>query len=377
MQTDDDFLGPADAAGGGGLLRVHQRLPTSGARTALPFALGGELFLAVPQLAVDLPDTPAHMNGGDSDVDAIVYRWEDGLFRERERVPVTGGEDVEPFEIDGVSYLATASVRTGRGPYEMNAPSIIYRREGGRWVEHQRVVTFAAKQWRHFAIDGRHFLALAQGVTLPHATPTVPRESRILEWRDGRFEEFQALTGGWGYNWAFFAIGAERFLGYADHTSPSLLYRWNGARFEPFQALAEHGGRAFAFFEQDGERWLAFAAIDGESTLHRWTGEAFEEHQSLGGPGGREFELIRADGELFLVRICFIEGTPAAPKTDLMSQIYRWRSGGFVLEQEFPTFGGTDASWFQRNDRHFLAVSDSLTPDVRFRQDMVIYELRM
>ena len=362
-----------DMADDAGLLSLHQRLPTSGARTALPFRLDGELYLAVPQLAVDSGEPVASMNGGDSDTDMIVYRWADGRFVEHERLPVPGGEDALVFAVGGDTLLATASVRSGGGPYDLNTRSRIFRRADGAWRPFQDFETFAAKQWHHFVIDGRRFLALAQGVTVPTAAPRVPRQSRIHEWRDGRFVEFQALDGQWGYNFADFAIGGERFLAYADHTSASLLYRWDGARFAEHQRLADHGGRAFQFFERDGDAWLAFAAIDGPSTLYRWDGARFVEQQSLGGPGGREFALIDTDRGLYLVRICFIEGTPHDPKTDLLSQIFRWEDGRFALAGQFPTFGGTDASAFTADGQLYLAVSNSLTAAIRFRQDAIIY----
>jgi hypothetical protein len=43
------------------------------------------------------------------------------------------------------------------------------------------------------------------------------------------------------------------------------------------------------------------------------------------------------------------------------------------LVEEFPTFGGTEASAFEQDGACFLAVSNSLSPDVRFRQDSVVY----
>ncbi len=356
-----------------GLLSVHQRLPTSGARTALPFRLDGILHLAVPQLAEDSGQPVANMNGGDSDTDMILYRWAEGGFAERERLAVPGGEDALVFAIGDETFLATASVRSGGGPYEYNAASRIFRRAGGVWQPFQDVETFAAKQWHHFSFDGRHFLALAQGVTVPTAAPRVQRESRIFEWRDGRFEPFQTLAGQWGYNFAFAEVGEDRFLAYADHTRPSLLYRWDGARFAEHRLLAEQGGRAFRFFEQDGATWLAFATIAGDSTLYRWEGANFVAHQTLGAPGGREFELIRTERALYLVRIRFIEGTPHDPKTDLISEIFRWEGGRFVVASRFPTFGGTDATAFEADGALYLAVSNSLTADIRFRQDTIIY----
>jgi hypothetical protein len=367
----------ASSIPGRGLLEVLQRLPTSGARAVVPFELDGSLYMAVPQLAEDVPGQAPHMNAGNSDIDAILYRWQDGRFQEAERVFMPGGEDAVFFRIGVERFLATASVRTGTGPYDLNASSRIYRRQDGAWVVFQEIPTFAAKHWHYFSFEGRHFLALAQGVTVPGAAARHPRQSCIFEWSGTRWVEFQVLEGLWGYNWDFFVLDGERYLAYADHTSASTLYRWNGERLVEFQKFAEQGGRAFLFFETDQGAWLAFANIAGESLLYRWDGGQFTTHQGLGGPGGREFELIRAESGLYLVRICFIEGTPAAPKTDLMSQIYRWEEGRFAVLHEFATFGGTAAAAFEVEGERFLAVSNSLTRDIRFREDTVIYRLAL
>lgn len=358
-------------------MTLHQRLPTSGARTALPYRLDGELYLIVPQLAEDVPGQPAYMNGGDSDVDAILYRWVNGAFVDHGRLPVPGGEDAELFSLDGQIFLATASVRTGAGPYDLNAISTVFRREGNRWEPFQTFPTFAAKQWHYFSFDGRHFLALAQGVTMPQAVPTVPRESCLYEWEGERFEPFQTLEGGWGYNFAFFEIAGSRFLAYADHTGPSLIYRWQNGQFVPCQTLAKRGGRAFQFFEAEERAWLAFATIDGPSTLFLWEGDRWVAHCEFGAPCGREFALVRSRDALHLFRIRFIEGAPADPVTALESEVHRWTGDGLAQVASFPTYGGTDAEPFTADGRTFLAVSSSLTPDVRFRQDMAIYRLAL
>lgn len=372
MQSDADFL-PADPK----LLSLHQRLATSGARAAHIFALEGAIHLAVPQLSEDIEGQTPHMNAGNSDIEAPIYRWSEGRFVETVRLPCPAGEDAQIFHMDGADYLAFANLRTGRGPYEANCNSLIYRREAGAWTLAHEVPTYGAKQWHYFGFDGRSFLALAQGLTVPHYKPQGHGRSAILEYKDGGWQEIQVLGGRWGYNWQYFELGGHRFLAYADHVSPSLVYRWDGAAFVPYQSFAEKSGRSFLHFTHEGEDWLAFAAIDGASALYRWNGELFVHHQPLGGPGGREFELIDSPHGLFLVRICFIEGTPAAPKTELVSQIFKWVDGKFELAETFPTFGGTDASFFRADGKDFLAVSDSLTPDVRFRQDMVIYELHL
>jgi EPTP domain len=377
VSHDAEISGHATSPAGPAILTLQQRLPTSGARAVAPFELDGSLYLAIPQLAEDVPGQTPQMNAGNSDIDMIVYRWQEGQFHEAERLAVPGGEDAVFFQIGADRFLATASVRTGDGPYDLNAASKIYRRQDGAWTLFQEIPTFAAKQWHYFSFDGRYFLALAQGVTVPGAEARHPRQSCIFEWDGIRFVEFQILEGRWGYNWEFFELDGERFLAYADHTSVSSVYRWNGQRFAEFQDFAEHGGRAFVYFEVDRNAWLAFANISSESLLYRWDGNRFAPHQSLGGPGGREFELIRTRSTLHLVRVCFIEGTPAAPKTDLMSQIFRWERGRFTQICEFPTFGGTDAAAFEVDGERFLAVSNSLTPGIRFREDTVIYRLAL
>ena len=70
------------AVDGRPLLREVQRLATSGARAVEVFEADG-LMLAVPQLALDVPGTPAHMNGGSSDTDLLLWRWSRRRLRAR------------------------------------------------------------------------------------------------------------------------------------------------------------------------------------------------------------------------------------------------------------------------------------------------------
>lgn len=357
------------------ILSIHQRLETSGARTALPFRRGNDIWLGVAQLAEDIEGTPPHMNGGNNDVDALLFRWNDGRFELQARIPAHGGEDIEVFQIGHAVFLALANLRSGSGPYEPNVASVIYRWRAGGWEVFQTIDTFAAKQWRHFTFDGRHFLALAQGLTLPHLTAVNPAQSCILEWDGAHFVPFQVLDGMWGYNFTHFTVDGAHYLAYADHTSESLVYRWDGRAFVRFQSLSDKGGRAFSHFRWDGTDYLAFARIDGESMLYRWNGGEFVPYQTLGGPAGREFCVFESGGDLYLVRICFIEGTPADPKSDLQSELYRWKGDRFVLAETFPTFGGTDAHVFEENGSKYLVVSNSLTADIRFRTDTIVYRL--
>jgi EPTP domain len=367
---------PHSHAPGDTVLIEHQRLATSGARGVLAFHAGGELRLAIPQLAADIPGTPARMNGGDSNVDMLLYRWSGGRFVDDGRLPVPGGEDALFFQIGDRDFLATASIRTGSGPYDLNTDSVLYRRVGDGWEAFQRFPTFAAKQWHYFVVGNRRFLALAQGVIIDEVVARHPRRSCIFEWDGIRFVDFQTVEGGWGYNWVDFELDGQNYLGYADHSSSSQLMIWNGKSFEPFQEFAPQGGRAFHRFQADGQDWLAFANLTAESILYRWQAGRFVPHQSLGGPGAREFAVAQTKQALFLIKINFIHGTPAAPKTDLFSAVYQWRQGRLEVVEEFPTSGATDAAVFAADGQLFLAVSNSLSRDIRFREDTVIYRVR-
>ena len=150
---------------------------------------------------------------------------------------------------------------------------------------------------------------------------------------------------------------------------------WNGASFAPFQEFAPRGGRALEFFRADGQAWLAFANLTGESFLYRWQGGRFVIHQSFGGPGAREFALVQTAQALYLVKVNFIHGTPAAPRADLISRLYRWHQGRLEVVEEFPTFGARMRRCSPPRPL-FVAVANSLSPDIRFREDTVVYRLK-
>jgi hypothetical protein len=357
------------------LLQLVQCLETSGARAVEAFVYAGTQYLAVAQFARDVPGRMAQMNGGNSDVDTPVYRWQDGRFVEHQRLSVAGGEDVEFFQISDRAFLATASLRTGADPYDLNAHSTLFEFVNGRFAAFQTFPTFAAKQWKHFKIGDRHFLALAQGVVIDGVSPVHPSQSCLFEWDGSRFAPFQKVASAWGYNWQFFEVGGHLLLGYADHIEPSRLLRWNGSAFEDFQYLDGRSGRALCFFETGDDCWLAFAKLHEESLLYRWVDNRFALQQSLSGPGGREFEWFDNAGTGYLVQVNFLHGSREAPQTALRSIVYGHANGTFAIVDTFPTLGGTDATAFKIDNQQYLAVSNSLTADVRFRVNSNIYRV--
>ena len=57
----------------------------------------------------------------------------------------------------------------------------------------------------------------------------------------------------------------------------------------------------------------------------------------------------------------------------MKSQLYRWRTGKLAVVEEFDTFGGTDVAVIIDDAGTLVAVSNSLTPDIHFSTDTVVY----
>ena len=350
-----------------------QRISTTGARAVESFRVGGRDLLAIPQLAIDVPGTPAGMNVGDSNTEMLLLERVGGAFSPFATLPAPGGEDAEFFTIGDRHFLAVACIRTGSGPYEYVTESFIYEWGLDGFERFQTVETFAAKQWKHWSIGDHHFLGLAQGLALPQFEGA-NRDSIIFEWDGERFVEFQMIASQWAYNWHPFEIDGRFFVAHADHVTDSVLYAWNGFRYVEWQTLLPHSGRAFAHFADD-DHYLVVAGLADPPAVLRWNGERFVDHAALAGRGARELRVVQIDDRLLLIRVNFILGTPAAPQTALTSQVYEWIKGTFVTVAEFATTGGTDVDVLTTDAGLEFAVSNALTADVRFAAETVVYSL--
>jgi hypothetical protein len=347
-----------------------QRIPTSGARAVEAFELDGRRLLAIPQLALDVPGTPAGMNAGDSNTDLLILQRQQGGYAPFARLPGPGGEDAEFFTIGSRSFLAVACIRTGSGPYEYVTESFIYEWNGVAFELFQTIPTFAAKQWKHWTIGNRHFLGLAQGLALPPFEGR-NRDSIVFEWDGAKFVQFQLIESQWAYNWHPFELDGQYFVAHADHVAESVLYRWNGSQYVAHQSLLEHSGRAFAHFGN----YLVAAGLRQPPSVLRWAGDRFVAVGNLEGLGARELRVVEKDGRVYLIRVNFILGTPADPQPSMISQLYEWQTDRFVVLAEFPTTGGTDVEVVGLDDGIEFVVSNSLSADVRFAAETVVYLL--
>ena len=347
-----------------------QRIPTSGARAVEAFTIDGTHYLAIPQLSYDQKSSPGGMNGGNSNTDVLLLKWDGTRYVEDSVLPGVGGEDAEFFTIDDRKFLAIASIRMGSGPYNFEVGSPIYEWKDGTFEPFQTVLGYAAKEWRHFTIDGVHYLGLAQNRPGPKSVSSV-----ILRWNGERFEEFQEIPSRGGYNLYAFEIDGTTYLAHADHSLPSKLYRWENGSFVEHQDLAEAGARAFLRLEDADGIYLAIASMHADSLLLKWDGAQFAPHQVLeGGTAGREFQLVEAGGSTFVVRPSFVRGPLTGPTTTLESPIYRFVDGRLELDDEFDTTGACDATLVHSEDGEpVVAVTNALSADVTFASETVLY----
>ena len=64
------------------------------------------------------------------------------------------------------------------------------------------------------------------------------------------------------------------------------------------------------------------------------------------------------------------------PRPRLDSIIYRWTNGTLVPVRAFQTTGGTDAAFLNESGHHYLAVSNSLNEELRFKSESRIYRFQ-
>ena len=350
-----------------------QRIPTSGARAVEAFRIDGRHLLAIPQLALDIPGTPAGMNGGDSNTEMLILERRDGAYasyRHRPRARRRGRR---------VLHHRRPSV-PGRclHPHRLRPLRLRHRvlglRVDGRSVRAVPVVPDVRRQAVE-ALDARR-------PPLPRAGPgTRPAPVRGLQpqlrdLRVGRRAVRRLPDHPFAVGLQLAPVRDRRphFVAHADHVTDSVLYRWNGARYVPHQSLLPSSGRAFAHFT-DGDHYLVVAGLAQPPAVLRWDGERFVTHARLEGLGAREVRVVEKDGRLFLIRVNFILGTPADPETvadlaGLRVARRRVRDRRRVPDHRRHRCRGAHAD----GDIEF-AVSNALSADVRFAAETVLYAL--
>jgi len=360
------------------LLSLHQNLKTSGAREITPFQINKERYLAVPQLAYDIMSLPANMNGGKAEADILIYKMSKGKFELHQSLPGFGNEGAEFFQIGNDSYLATCSVDAGpKPPFNLNTYQKVFKwsPEGKVFYPIQHFPAYGSKAWTHFKLGDHDYLALANGVVLPHIKGKNDTSSTLFRWDGKKFQKFQSFDTKWGYKFTQFNIGQKQFLGLTDHLQKSVIYEWKGSSFEKFQEFDETGGRVFYHFKIAEKNYLALANINHQSKIYLWENNKFTLTQTLEGLGGRNFLHFQQKGQDYLLKVIFITGPRTAPEPVQKSPIYLHKDGKFIKVDAIDTSGGVSASLYKHEGSQYIAVANSLTKDIRYRVDSKIYKV--
>ena len=240
--------------GGNGLFQEFQRIRTDGAWDWEYFSANGSHYLAV-----------ANFYSGNSmyyGIQAVVYRLGDsGSFEESQRLPTTGALSLEHFQMDGAHYLAVANFYNGSSH---NIDSAIYELgENGLFEDFQRIPTQGATCWEYFSADGSHYLAVAN--YMPNGT-TVGDSVVFRRGEDGLFQEFQRIPTKGAFDWEYFAVDGAHYLAVAntydgvDVDIDSVVYvRGDGGFFEDLQHIPTNSARDLEHFVVDGAHYLAIA----------------------------------------------------------------------------------------------------------------------
>jgi EPTP domain len=359
------------------ILSPYQYLNTSGARDIVPFTLEGQTYIAIPQLAKDIQDEKPSMNGGNADVDIVIFKWSTNQFQPFQRIPGHGNEGCDFFTIKKRAFLACASIDSGpKAPYNFHTYSKLYEWDGKRFYPVQQFFAYASKSFKQFTIGNTYFLGLANGVVPPNSKTKNDTSSTLYQWNGERFVPFQSFPSKWAYDWSFFTIDNQHFLTLTDNLQASKIYRWDGKQFSAFQSFNDSGGRSFTHFKLGNSDYLAYANIKNPSQVLKWDGKSFIPFQTLDGLGGRNFVFFKHENKHYLFLVKFITGSRQSPQSELSSPLYVWKNNQFEKIQSITTHGGVNAAIFTINKNSYLGIANSLSKESRFRVNSVIYRLR-
>ncbi|XP_065818607.1 thrombospondin-type laminin G domain and EAR repeat-containing protein isoform X1 [Labrus bergylta] len=207
------------------------------------------------------------------------------------------------------------------------------------------------------------FMAAANRDSLPG--------SRIYKWRDGLFQLYQNISTQEARAWKHFTIEDKIFLVVANSKEAepelSVIYRWNQRRrrFLRHQTLETHSALDWEAFQIHNDSFLVVAnhrrARDSNHNIHsviyRWSPNTklFEVNQTLSTSGAYDWEFFSVGPYHFLV----VANTFDGQTTTISSTVYVWLNGCFQTFQSIPTIGATDWETFQIDGRFFLAVANS------------------
>ncbi|KAK5860563.1 hypothetical protein PBY51_022027 [Eleginops maclovinus] len=276
--------------------------------------------------------------------------------------------DVEVFSVPSEGLFMAAANRDSR------PGSGLYKWRNGSFTLYQNISTQEARAWKHFSIDGKVFLVVA------NSREVEPELSVIYRWhqRRRRFLRHQTLETHSALDWESFSIHNHSFLVVANHRRArdsnhnihSVIYRWNPNTqlFEVNQTLSTSGAYDWEFFSVGPYHFLAVAnTFDGRttaisSTVYVWLSGSFQIFQSIPTLGATDWETFQIDGRFFLAvansqKVC--ERGPSL--YSINSTVYELNTltHSFIRFQDILTHSAVDWEFFTVGEEKFLVVANS------------------
>ncbi len=354
---------------------VVQEIPTVGSMDWVYFKLGDVAHLAVAN----------YRDGSNYRVDSVVYRRDGTRFVSIQEIPTIGARDWEYFELDGVAHLAVANYYDGN-IYRVN--SVIYRHDGNQFMPVQEIPTAGALKWKYFEIAGAPHLVVAN-----HWDGTNTVVQSIVYRHDGnKFVPTNMLPNlvGRAYDWEYFEIDGKAHLVVAnfkvrdEYRQNSIIYRYDGTRFVTIQEIPTIGAMDWEYFQLDGAAHLAVANyrkgsdIRQISVIYRYDGNKFVSIQEIPTNAANQWKYFELDGmaHLSLAVTATRSDSDGSSIYRANSIIYRYNGTRFVSVLEIPTIGAFDLEYFQLDGATHLAVANHRDNPDTYRLSSVLYRLQ-
>ncbi|KAK2840479.1 hypothetical protein Q5P01_014219 [Channa striata] len=276
--------------------------------------------------------------------------------------------DIEVFSIPSEGLFMAAANRDSR------PGSGIYKWTEGSFQLYQNISTQEARAWRHFTIDDKIFLVVA------NSREAEPELSVIYRWnrRLRRFFRHQTLETHAALDWEAFSIHNHSFLVVANHRRArdsnhniqSVIYKWNPTTkmFEVNQTLSTSGAYDWEFFTVGPYHFLAVAnTFNGHttsvsSTIYVWFNGCFQIFQNIPTVGATDWETFHIDGRFFLAVANSQKISSHGPSLyTINSTVYELNmlTQTFIRFQDILTHSAVDWEFFTVGDEKFLVVANS------------------
>ncbi|XP_056391812.1 thrombospondin-type laminin G domain and EAR repeat-containing protein isoform X1 [Hyla sarda] len=292
---------------------------------------------------------------------------------------------LEIFYIPNMGYFAVMANKNSQ------PGSALYRWTNGRFTIHQYFSTYQAQAWKHFTIEKRIFLALANF----EKNDDGEELSVIYKWnpKKMKFLLYQTIPTYSARDWEAFHIDGETFLVVANHREGnnhninSIIYKWNASNglFEINQTIPTSGAYDWEFFSIGPYSFLVVAnTFNGTSTniqshIYIWLGSTFRPFQSIMTFGASDWEFFRIQDRFFLAVANSHNYTVGIKmqKTEeyaIISTIYELNitAQQFVKYQDILTYSAVDWEFFTLGEDYFLIVANSYDGN-SFSVNSVIY----